>query len=217
MTALSEKTDSGSLAELLRPIGQIALSRIRRWPAPGTAKVADVLTIHRRECRLYELVDGVLVEKAMAYRESCLVLWIAQLLREWVVPRNLGLVSGESGMMQIFTGLVRIPDVAFVSWDRVPGRKMPASPIPKMVPDLAVEVISESNSASEMKRKLSDNFKSGVRLVWLVNPQKRRVAVYTAPTRPTYLLEPETLTGVPVLPGFKVELSKLFAELDCVG
>jgi hypothetical protein len=61
-----------TLADLLDYLGGIAPERVRLHPAPGTATEDDVLSVHDREGRLCELVDGVLVEKAMGFRESLL-------------------------------------------------------------------------------------------------------------------------------------------------
>jgi Uma2 family endonuclease len=135
-------------------------------------------------------------------------------LCEFVDPRNLGLVSGEAGMMELFPGLVRIPDVAFASWARVPGGRMPAEPVPCLVPDPVVEVLSAGNTPQEMARKRREYFRVGVRVVWMVDPVARTVTVYTAPDQSRMLSEAETLKGDPVLPGFELPLRDLFARLD---
>jgi Uma2 family endonuclease len=173
--------------------------------------------MERRENRLCELVEGFLVEKAMGYRESLLALALSEFLRAFVRPRNLGLVSGADGMVQLFPGLVRIPDVAFVSWDRVPGRRVPAEPVPPLVPDLVVEVRSEGNTDEEMARKRREYFAAGVRLVWLIQPACQTVSVYTAADQCAELGEAHTLEGGEVLPGFTLPLWELFVELDRQG
>ena len=150
----------------------------------------------------------------MGYAESVLAVAICVYLRSFVLPGNLGLVSGADGMMRLFPGLVRIPDVAFASWDRFPGRKVPTVPIPDLVPDLAVEVLSAGNTEAEMAKKLLEYFTAGVRLVWLVDPEARTVAVHTSPGQFTVLNENQTLDGGVVLPGFSLALRDLFAELD---
>src|SRR5215475_13603118 len=119
-----------TLADLLEQLGGIAPERVRFRPVPGTATEEDVLTIHARDRRLYELVDGVLVEKAMGLRESFLAIALAAILLNFVRPRRLGIVTGADGMMRLFPGLVRIPDVAFLSWNRFPNRRVPTKPIP---------------------------------------------------------------------------------------
>jgi Uma2 family endonuclease len=205
------------MADLLDNLGGIPASRVLLRPAPGQATEADVLDIERRENRLCELVDGVLVEKAVGYRESLLAMVLGAFLNSFVRPRNLGLVSGESGMVHLFPGLIRIPDVAFASWARIPNRRVPTEPIPHLVPDLAVEVLSKSNTAAEMTRKCGEYFAAGVQVVWLIDPESRSVTVYTAPDQSTVLDETQTLDGAPVLPGFRLPLRELFAELDRQG
>src|SRR4051812_40880661 len=157
-----------TLGDLLKRLGNISPDRVLLDPPPGRATVRDVVEVHRRDRRLCELVEGTLVEKAVGYRESLLAIAIAGALRAFMLPRNLGLVTGPDGMMELFAGLVRIPDVAFASWDRIPGRRVPTQPVPLMVPDLAVEVLSRGNTRDEMAQKRREYFRAGVRVVWLV-------------------------------------------------
>ena len=94
---------------------------------------------------------------------------------------------------------------------------MPSEPIPDLAPDLAVEVLSESNTEAEMTRKRQDYFTAGVRLVWLVDPATRSVKVYTNVDQATVLQDEQTLQGGDILPGFSLPLRELFAELDLQG
>lgn len=206
-----------TLADLLEQLGGIAPERVRFRPVPGTATEKDVLAIHDHEDRLYELVDGVLVEKAMGLRESLLAGAFIEILRGFVRSQNLGLVTAPDGMMRLAAGLVRIPDVAFIAWDRFPYRRVPTEPIPDVAPDLAVEVLSPGNTPGEMARKRQDYFAAGTRLVWQVEPNKRTVEVFTAPDQSTVLYEADTLEGGTVLPGFTLPLQELFSELDLQG
>ncbi|MBC8116380.1 MAG: Uma2 family endonuclease [Candidatus Saccharimonas sp.] len=207
-----------TLAELVERLGGIPLDRIRFHPAPGTATEKDVITaLEAPRKRICELIDGVLVEKAMGYRESVLASLLIELLNAWVRPRNLGLVSSPDGTLRLWAGRVRIPDVAFTSWDRMPGRKRPTKPIPELSPDLAVEVLSESNTYGEMQLKLADYFAASVRLVWIVDPELRTVEVHAGSGQMTLLRQDDTLDGGAVLPGFAVPLKDLFAELDRQG
>lgn len=120
-------------------------------------------------------------------------------------------------MMRLFPGLVRIPDVVFVAWDRLPGRRVPRKPIPDLVPNLAVEVLSASNTEREMLRKVGEYFRFGVELVWLIDPQDRTARVYHSPTEVKVLGEHDALDGGTVLPGFELPLADLFGELDQQG
>jgi Uma2 family endonuclease len=194
----------------------VPLSRILLRPAPGTATEQHVVEAAARTDRLFELIDGTLVEKAMGFRESVLAVFLAALLNEFVRPRNLGLVSGPDGTVRLFPGMVRIPDVAYASWARIPGGRIPQKPIPDLVPDLAVEILSESNTPAEMDRKRRDYFDAGVLLAWFIDPRDRSVSVFTSPDKPVVLHQGDTLDAGNVLPGFSIPLATLFGELDRV-
>jgi len=128
MTAVGTTTAAiASLADLLEQLGGISPKRVRFRPAPGTATEKDVLAIHDHEDRLYELVHGVLVEKAIGFRESLLAGMLIEILGGFVRARNLGLVTAPDSTMRLAPGLVRIPDVAFISWDRFPNRRVPTT------------------------------------------------------------------------------------------
>src|SRR5687768_9392303 len=127
-------------AEWLHDLGDVPLDRIVFDPWPGSATEADVLRLDDHEDRLCELINGTLVEKPMGLIESVIACALIAALQNFVHPRRLGVVAGEAGMMRLSRGLVRIPDVAFISFDRMPGRKLPDEPIPSLAPDLAVEV-----------------------------------------------------------------------------
>ncbi len=203
-----------TLADLLHHLGDIAPDRVRYQPLPGTATEQDVLDIQAHEGRLCELVEQVLVEKAMGFRESCLAIALGAELRRFVRPRNLGLVTGADGMMRLAPGLVRMPDVGFIACGRLPARRMPSEPIPGLAPNLAVEVLSASNTPGEMARKRREYFEAGVQLVWLIDPEARSATVYTDLENAVILSETDVLDGSLVLPGFSLPLQDLFAELD---
>jgi Uma2 family endonuclease len=203
--------------DLLDHLGGISPSRVRLRPFPGTATEADLIEANDRKLRIYELVDGILVEKGMGYTESALGGFILSILQAFVIPRNLGIVSGADGMMRLYPGLVREPDVAYASWDRIPERRYPTEPIAGFAPDLAIEVLSISNTPAEMARKRREYFAAGVRLVWEVDPRARTVAVFESPEKPTVLDASRSLDGGDVLPGFVLPLADLFGELDRQG
>ena len=200
-----------TLTDLAELFGPMPAWRIRNVPAPGTATERDVVDIEARENRLCELIDGVLVEKTVGFYESFLAVRLAGRLENFVEANHLGVVTGEGGMMQLFPGLVRIPDVAFASWKEFPDG-LTDEAVPKVVPDVAVEVLSEGNTKQEMDGKLDDYFGAGVRLVWFVEPRKKTVEVFTARDSSTLLDESATLTGGDVLPGFSLPLKPFFVK-----
>ena len=168
------------------------------------------MSVQAEEDRLCELVDGVLVEKTVGYYESRLAFVIGYFLEAFLAQHDLGIVLGADGMLQLLRDQVRIPDVSFLSWANFPDRELPSEPIPQLVPDLAVEVLSASNTASEMQRKLQEYFAAGVRLVWYVEPESQRITVYTAPEQWRELGIDDALDGGEVLPGFQLPICDLF-------
>lgn len=201
-----------TLADLTRQFGAMPAWRIRTFPTPGTAIEEDVIEIEVKESRLCELVDEALVEKTVGYRESYLAIELARELGNFVKPRKLGIVTGEWGMVRLFPGLIRIPDVAFVGRDKFPDLRLPTEAAPSLVPDLAGEVLSTGNTPEEMSRKLQDYFDVGVRLVWYFDPRRKTVQVFTGPERSQLLSVRDTLTGGDVLSGFTLSLQAFFEE-----
>ncbi|HUY33613.1 MAG TPA: Uma2 family endonuclease [Pirellulales bacterium] len=217
MATAADSTTIRTLADLLERLGGVPLDRIRLHPAPGTATINDVIMVQEKEGTLCELVEGVLVEKTVGYNESRLAVVLGGLLHAFVASRNLGLVTGADGTMEIMPDLVRIPDVAFTDWDRLPGGEPPTSPVPRLAPTLAVEVLSISNTPGEMEVKREDYFDAGVVLVWEIDPRTRTAVVYSSVTDVIKLAADGVLDGGTVLPGFRLPLNELFAELDRKG
>src|SRR5262245_11729113 len=100
-TATAWKT----IRDLVEQLGDIPLDRSRMNPPPGRATEDDVIEVARREKCYCELIDGVLVEKTMGLQESFLAIALADFLRAFVIPRNLGMVSGADGLIRLFPGL----------------------------------------------------------------------------------------------------------------
>jgi len=204
-----------NVADLLHALGDIPPQRVLMNPPPGTATEADLLRKVEAEDCLCELVEGTLVEKPVGYREAILAMAIGRVLGNFVVPQKLGVVSGPDSTLRIRKGIVRLPDVAYVSYARLPGGKVPQESVPLLSPDLAVEVLSPSNTKREMARKRREYFEGGTKLVWEFDVDRRTVDVYDSPEAPPRTLgEADTLDGGEVLPGFSMSLRELFAELD---
>jgi len=217
MTPTIDDEESNTIAALLLHLG-VGADRVILNPPPGHATEADVIRLEAApRKRLCELVDGTLVEKAMGFNESSLAAFLIEVLGPFIRRNRLGLVAGSDGMVRLYPGRVRIPDVCFVSWDRLPGRKRPKKPIPDVAPNLAVEILSRRNTRREMELKRIDYFKAGVQLVWEIELKRRFVDVYTSADDHTRLTESDTLDGGTVLPGFTLAVAELFCELDRHG
>jgi len=141
---------------------------------------------------------------------------LARLLGNFIKRHKLGSLAGADGMLRLSPGLVRIPDLSFISRARLARHRRARVPILPLSPDLAVEVLSEGNTPREMARKVGEYFESGCRLVWLVDPRTRTVAVTTSAADKFTLTEKQTLTGGDVLPGFRLTLRNLFGLIDGV-
>jgi Uma2 family endonuclease len=207
-----------TLQDLVDRLGGIPLTRIRATPPPGTATLDDLIRVNERKQGICELVDGTLVEKTVGIRESLIAGTLISLLRAFVIPRNLGLVTSPDGAIQLCPGLVRAPDVAFFAWKFVPGGRVPTDSIPELHPTLAIEVVSKGNTKSEMDRKRRECFEAGTLEFWLVDPWKATIAVYQPGNpEPRVHRRSEALECPAVLPGVRLSLDDLFGELDRVS
>lgn len=157
------------------------------------------------------------MEKAVGFDESRLAMGLVGALYEHVQTHDLGRVWDSRVLTRLAPGLVQLPNVAFISWERHPKEKQRRGQIPTVAPDLVVEILSKDNTRKEMQRKLEEYFRAGVRLVWYVDPSKRTVRVYTAVDRSTLLREDDTLDGGDVLPGFALSIRDWFAEAERTG
>lgn len=206
-----------SFADLQKHLGDVPPERIRLYPPPGYATEEDVIRIEEREGRRYELEDGILVEKGMGWHEAGLAAIIIIEIGNYLRTHDLGKLLGPDGALKILPSMVKIPDVSFISWSRFPKEKLPRRPIPALVPDLVVEVLSASNTRREMDKKLKRYFEAGVRLVWYIDPDTRTAKVFTGPKHMTEIDEHGTLDGGDVLPGFRLSLRELFAQAERQG
>ncbi|MCX7421832.1 MAG: Uma2 family endonuclease [Planctomycetia bacterium] len=208
---IATRSPSDSLTELLHRLGDVPFERIIARPAPGTATPSDVLRLCDGEPkRLCELVEGVLVEKAIGQYESRLAFELARLIGNYLEGNNIGIPSRADGAYTIDDNQVGFTEVAFISWDNIPPDADPGTPMPNWIPSLAVEVISRSNTRGGMKRKLKDYFAVGVELVSYVYPKERVVRVYTSEEDCQKMTEDEMLDGGSVLPGFQLSVRQLF-------
>jgi Uma2 family endonuclease len=203
--------------DFLRALGDISISRVLFNPAPGTATEIDLHEANDRGATaLCELVDGTLVEKPVGYEEGLIALAIAAALRTFVRKHKLGIVNGPDGTIRMESGNIRLPDVSFVAADDLPGRKRPKKRAPRLPPTLAIEVVSIGNTKPEMQRKSREYFASGARLVWLVYPKTRTVAVFDSPSKtPREILGfKQVLSGEDVVPGFTMPVADVFDISD---
>ena len=159
-----------------------------------------------------ELVRGHVVREPPAgFDHSAIGIDLAAILRLFVKERGLGKVVGADAGFVLFDEppTVRAPDVAFVVQNRLafdPDRFAP------LAPDLAVEIVSPSNTLSEIHAKVTDYLEFGTRLVWVVEPRTRSVTIYRSREEIRLLAGDEEIDGEDVLPGFRTSLPEFFDD-----
>lgn len=210
------RADLRKLQDALDDLGGVSPARILANPPPGSASEPDAIRLNARKRELCELVDGVLVSKPMGFREALIAMTLGAIIRQFVRSKRLGVVTGADGAFRLAPGVVRMPDVAFTSWSNVPGGRVPTEKVGDFPPDLAVEVLSASNTSGEMARMRSEYFDAGTAAFWIIDPETRTVAVYNPRDAGTPRLyhEPDVIELTEILPGFRLPLAELFGELD---
>ena len=128
----------------------------------------------------------------------------------YLLQHPMGQITQNSGIItETGPDSVRGPDVSFWSLERMP---LDAEPVvyANVAPDLCVEVLSPGNRPRRMQEKIREYFASGVRMVWMVNPELRTVTVYRHPEEGKTLWEDATITGDDVIPGFSCRIADFF-------
>jgi Uma2 family endonuclease len=217
VAAVHETPRFPTFADVLARVGGVPPERVLTTPAPGTATPADLLDPAVVRGRACELVDGILVEKAMGSHADGIGAWLLVQICNFASLQNLGKVFGAQGGFEAGGLTVRMPDASFYRWDSVADPAEldhPSTAFVQQPPDLVVEVLSPGNTAAEMATKLSEYEQFGVRLVWYVDPEAKTVAVYPKgkARRLQLLTEADTLNGGKVLPGFALPVKDIFAS-----
>jgi Uma2 family endonuclease len=131
-------------------------------------------------------------------------------LNAFVEEHALGLVLMESGFKLSDVPLtIRGPDVAFIRQERLPS-PLPRRGFPVLVPDLAIEVVSPSNTVAKLQRKILDFFEGGVVQVWIIDPFSELATVYRSLSDIAMVKSPNAIIAGDLLPGFQLELAALF-------
>ncbi len=172
--------------------------------------------LHLEDGPRCELVNGRLVEKAMSMLAGRIGSRLNYLLTAYADPRGLGLAFDSSTGYQIFPHeprRVRYPDVSYIRRERLPAEDLMARGHARVVPDLAVEVVSPNDLAPEIDARVKDYLRAGTPLVWVVYPETRSVDIFRGDGTGGWRLEDQELSGEAVLPGFACPVGELFRGL----
>ncbi len=181
-------------------------------PGPETRYTAADLASLPDDERRHEIEAGRLLSEPLpSPRHDRVRRRLERLLDVHVVEHRLGEVFGEAGfVLARDPDTVRGPDIAFVRSDRLVG--MDDSRFFEGAPDLAVEILSPSNRPYQVRAKVADYLQAGTRLVWVVDPQRRRVTEYRSILAPRVVELDGELEGGDVLPGLRVPVSSILPD-----
>jgi Uma2 family endonuclease len=157
--------------------------------------------------RLFELIDGEVIEKVASFTPSRLAMRIGRFIGNYLDKNPIGYVTGADGSYVISDEDTFMPDVGYISKIRLREEPEREVPIP---PDLAVEVRSPTDSKREMRRKAEKYIAAGTKLVWLIFPESQTVEVYYGKEQDELLGVKDSLTGYDVLPGFSLAVREIF-------
>lgn len=213
MSTILSATDM-TIEELAARVGAVSLWRIRIDPLPGTATQEEVERIQREEGVLCELIDGVLVEKAVSSKTAFLAAEIARILGNFVTLRRPGWVLGADGYVWLFGTQLRAPDVSFLRREQLDGGQLPDEGYVEVAPALVVEVFSPGKTVKEFERNRNDFFAAGTQLFWIVFPDRQEIEVSAGPETHSLLRRGDLLDGGTVLPGLSIPVSDIFDAAD---
>jgi Uma2 family endonuclease len=163
----------------------------------------------------YELVNRELIDRDSAGMEHSVIgAVIGGLLAIHVRQHKLGIVCGASTAFALKNGNKRSPDVSFVAKERLKGLKRPPRGFFQGSPDLAVEILSPSNTVEEIHEKIVEYFENDTRLVWVIHPDEKYVLVYHSTEPDRFLRSQDLLEGAAIVPGFSMSVAELFEEWD---
>lgn len=162
----------------------------------------------------YELVDGELFDMDGAPRHGRVTGEIYLLLRGHVRHNNLPLDVGVNTGFQMGPFTLRFPDVHVTSWERMAEYDESSPGWPRFAPDVAIEVVSASNTPAELARKAGEYFANGTRAMWIADPGPRTVAIRRPGAAERIFSIGNIVSGEPEIPGFTCDVADIFAVMD---
>jgi Uma2 family endonuclease len=164
--------------------------------------------------RIYELLDGQLVEKPMGAKAAVIGSSLHGLIGPFVRAKKLGFVLDADGGYELFPGRPRVrkPDVSFIRRGRLLDDVVPEGWV-KIAPDLVVEIVSPNDLADELMVKVMEWLGVGVPLVWVVYPASRCVHIVRPGGSAAWATLGGQLSGEDIIPGFSCPVDEIFADV----
>ena len=162
----------------------------------------------------YELVDGELVDMDGAPKHGRITVKISRLVADHVDEADLPLDVGASTGFAMSEHILRFADVHVTRRERMAQYNEEAGGWPRFAPDVAIEVVSPSNTPAALARKTEEYFANGTQAAWIADPNPRTVAI-RRPGTPEQTFGPDDiLYGDPAIPHFSCPVADIFAVLD---
>lgn len=175
---------------------------------------AEFMALNRDGHR-YEIVNGELIDMGNSgAKHGYIAVVLSAALFNSVSTQKLGAIFDSSTAFKMKSGNKRSPDISFMAKERLQGLKDLPDGFLEGAPDLAVEILSPSNTVEEIHNKLVEYFENGSRLVWVIHPKEEYVLVYRSAQQPDRLLKStDSLNGEEIVPDFTLPIADLFQKL----
>lgn len=156
----------------------------------------------------YELVNHRAVRKPMIKKNELMIIWwLNRFFKQTKAYKEDAALVAEVGM-QVITENFRIPDLAYFTYEQCSAAAKGA----KVIPDLAIEILSKSETVEEVAEKLTDYFASGVKVVWYIYPKAEQIYVYTSPKNITVCEGEDICSAAPALSDFEFPAAMIFKK-----
>ena len=169
--------------------------------------IEEVAQLPKNGCK-YELIESELSMSPTGLEHEAIGMQLIRRLINYLDEHPIGKLYGSSAGFQLDKTTLLSPDVSFVRNEQLPDGKSPRGFAP-FAPDLAIEIISPHDRLSDVAEKIERYFAHGTRLIWTLDPVRRRAPVYPPDDTARTLRPDEALDGEDVLPGFTCRLSDL--------
>jgi Uma2 family endonuclease len=191
---------------------EVALPTRLRPSARMTDEELMAFSEANRPCKVERLASGeILVMTPGGYRNNHREAYIVHELFAWAEKDGRGEAFSSNAGFNLPDGSTLSPDAGWIALDRLRGlsesqqeRYLP------FAPDFVVEILSRSDSLSELDAKMEQWIANGAKLAWRIDPFARTVAIYAAGKTPTVLEQPETVEGTELIAGFKLKMNRIW-------
>jgi Uma2 family endonuclease len=164
------------------------------------------------EDKRYELDEGELIEMTRpAYKHNRVLMKLTMAVGIYLRDRPIGESLLSENLYALSSLTRRSPDLAIILGDR--RAELENAKVIPIIPEIAAEVLSPSDTPRMIHRKMKQYFAAGVKEIWLIDPESKEVEIWTALQLTRELSGDAEITS-PLLPGFALKLEELFSQIN---